>query len=106
MSEQATTTKCSYCPTTGGMCDDCQEQEWLANADEADEVATPAGRVAEGERIYATAVIRYLDEHVVMPADEGVVTQLTGFDDLDLLIEWDAGFIGGANSGTVAPVRW
>jgi hypothetical protein len=66
---------------------------------------------AEGSRIYATETIRYAgfyqdgyQDHVVRSSDEGVVVELTGDDAYDLLIEWDAGFLGSVNSGSVALV--
>jgi hypothetical protein len=53
---------------------------------------------AEGDRIYATEMIG-----LGLPArSEGAVVKLTGDDAYDLLIEWDAGFLGTVNSGSVA----
>lgn len=65
-----------------------------------------AQTIAEGDRIYATEDIRY-DAHRVIdiPAgSEGVVIGLTDDDSWPLMVEWDAGIIGAADSGSVALV--
>lgn len=62
--------------------------------------------IAEGDRIYATETILISDGYdgadVILPGSEGEVAELTGDDDYDLLIEWDRGFQGVVNSGSVA----
>src|SRR5690349_1683652 len=59
-----------------------------------------------GDRVYATEKIDYSvtdpDGWRVDPGDEGVVIEITGDDGLDLGVEWDAGFVGQVNSGSVA----
>lgn len=68
-------------------------------------------KIAEGDRVYATERIdypAYANEggmgHMVALADEGTVAALTGQDDWDLYVEWDAGFGGAVNSSSVALV--
>lgn len=70
---------------------------------------TKTQSIAEGDRIYATETISYgyvtdptLNDGVIEHGDEGTVIEMTGDDANDLYIEWDRGFAGTANSGSVA----
>jgi hypothetical protein len=63
---------------------------------------------AEGDRIYATELLAFGDaedpDFAIERGEEGAVAELTGDDAHDLLIKWDAGFLGTVNSGSVAPI--
>jgi hypothetical protein len=62
--------------------------------------------IDKGTRVYAIEAIRY-DAHRVIdiPAgSEGGVLAVTDDDCCNLMIEWDAGIIGGASSDSVALV--
>lgn len=71
---------------------------------------TTTKQIAEGDRIYATETIIYDTPDFggtvqgLPVGSEGTVTELTGHDDYDLYIEWDLGFCGTADSGSVALV--
>ncbi len=67
--------------------------------------------VAEGDRVYATDVITYgevtdpaLNDGVIERGDEGVVAEVIDAECCELLIEWDRGFVGAADSSSVALV--
>lgn len=60
-----------------------------------------------GDRIYATEEINYAwadpDGYVIRPGEQGVVTEVRSPARwTDTLIEWDAGFVGAVDSGSVA----
>lgn len=61
---------------------------------------------AENDRVYATERIDFVGEDFIfVPAGrEGTVERLTQLDDVDLIIEWDSGYVTGVNSGSVALV--
>jgi hypothetical protein len=72
---------------------------------------TTTKSIAEGDRIYATETIGYLEiidpklnDGVIERGDEGTVIELIRDSICDLLVEWDAGFIGAVDSGSVALV--
>ena len=74
-------------------------------------MSSTSTEIAEGDRIYATEAIDYpghyqdgYQDRRITPADEGTVVALTGQDDWDLYVEWDAGFGGAVSSATVALV--
>jgi hypothetical protein len=67
--------------------------------------------IAEGDRVYATETITYpevtretCNDGVIEPGFEGTVIELIGHDGIDLVVEWDADFVGGVNSSSVALV--
>ena len=57
--------------------------------------------IAEGDRIYATEVIDYYD-FKINPGADGTVLRVSDSEAVELLIEWDAGVQGMADSGSVA----
>lgn len=66
---------------------------------------TSSRQIAEGDRIYATETINFVQDSEIeriVAGTEGTVERLTGFDDVDLIVEWDSGYVTGVNSGSVA----
>lgn len=66
---------------------------------------TSSREIAEGDRIYATETINFVEDgdiERIVAGTEGTVERLTGLDDVDLIVEWDSGYVTGVNSGSVA----
>ena len=57
--------------------------------------------IAAGDRIYATEIIDYYDFKIYADAS-GTVLRVTDGNATELLIDWDAGVQGMADSGSVA----
>lgn len=66
---------------------------------------TTTQSIATGDRIYATEAIKLSNGETVAAGAEGVVADVIDDIACDLLIEWDAGFMSGADSGSVALIE-
>lgn len=68
---------------------------------------TTTQSIATGDRIYATETINFVEDSEIeriVAGTEGTVERLTGLDDVDLIVEWDSGYVTGVNSGSVAMI--